>query len=211
MTISAQIIAPPQTIGGIRHLFQLYLAKSDAGSTTVTDIFSLKPFGIQDLPNLIGTVIPGSGNVTVPFAVAVGASGTPDPTALAESLVIRTSDGTNNVITIPSSSSLTVTSFNGLNSSELPSAPQTFAAATGAGASGTLALTWVAPASAGNSSITGYVAVAMPGGIVKTGLSGTSGTFTGLTAGTSYSVRLFAINSQGQGPYSAPSTATAHS
>ena len=64
---------------------------------------------------------------------------------------------------------------------------------------------WTAPASNGGSPITGYTAVAAPGGAACTTITATSCSITGLTNGTSYSVTVTATNDIGIGPSSAPS------
>ncbi len=66
-------------------------------------------------------------------------------------------------------------------------------------------VTWTAPASDGSSPITGYTAVAAPGGAACTTITATSCSITGLTNGISYSVTVTATNDIGIGPSSAPS------
>jgi len=90
-----------------------------------------------------------------------------------------------------------------------PNAPTSLAASPSSGA---LALTWTAPAFAGSTSITGYTVEYTPSGgsasTVNTNSASASYTLTGLTNGTSYTVRVRAINSAGSGAYSASATAT---
>jgi hypothetical protein len=90
-----------------------------------------------------------------------------------------------------------------------PNAPTSLAASPSSGA---LALTWTAPAYAGSTSITGYTVEYTPSGgsasTVNTNSASASYTLTGLTNGTSYTVRVRAINSAGSGAYSASATAT---
>jgi len=90
-----------------------------------------------------------------------------------------------------------------------PNAPTSLAASPSSGA---LALTWTAPAYAGSTSITGYTVEYTPSGgsasTVATNSASASYTLTGLTNGTSYTVRVRAINSVGSGAYSTSITAT---
>ena len=68
-------------------------------------------------------------------------------------------------------------------------------------------VTWNLPAANG-SPITGLRVTASPGGaFVAVGAGATSGTVTGLTAGTSYTFTVHATNSSGNGPESSPSNA----
>jgi hypothetical protein len=75
-----------------------------------------------------------------------------------------------------------------------------------------LALTWTAPAYVGSTPITGYTVEYTPSGgsasTVNTNSTSTSYTLTGLTNGTSYTVRVRAINSAGNGTYSSTTTGT---
>jgi hypothetical protein len=78
--------------------------------------------------------------------------------------------------------------------------------------SGSVYLTWDAPANDGGSAITGYSVQYTPSGgsptAVNTGSTSTNYTLAGLTNGTSYTVSVAAINSVGTGSYSATTTAT---
>ena len=68
------------------------------------------------------------------------------------------------------------------------------------------AITWDAPASDGGASITDYEVSYTPDGgtetVAQTGSTGTSYTLTGLTTGTTYSVKVRAVNSEGSGAWS---------
>jgi hypothetical protein len=78
------------------------------------------------------------------------------------------------------------------------SAPTSLAATSG---NAQLALTWTAPSYNGGSAITGYTVEYTPSGgspqTVSTGGTGTSYTLTGLTNGTTYAVRVAAVNAVG--------------
>jgi hypothetical protein len=90
-----------------------------------------------------------------------------------------------------------------------PNAPTSLAATAG---NAQLALTWTAPSAPGSSAITGYTVEYTPSGgsaaTVDTGSTATSYTLTGLTNGTSYSVRVRAVSSAGNGDYSTAVTGT---
>jgi hypothetical protein len=60
----------------------------------------------------------------------------------------------------------------------------------------TATVSWTPPADTGSSAITGYTATASPGGASCT-TSGTSCQLTGLSSGTSYTVRVVAANAAG--------------
>lgn len=80
---------------------------------------------------------------------------------------------------------------------KVPDAP-TSVSASGGDAQATV--TFTAPANVGGSTITGYVAQSVPGGITATGASSPL-TVTGLSNGTAYTINVAAINSYGPGPY----------
>ncbi len=90
----------------------------------------------------------------------------------------------------------------------VPSAP-TAPAAT-AGTSGAR-LTWTTPSSNGYSAITGYVITPYLGGVAQTvqtfNSTATTQTVTGLTAGSTYTFTVAAINAAGTGPASATTNA----
>jgi hypothetical protein len=83
--------------------------------------------------------------------------------------------------------------------------------ATGGSASGRLVLAWTAPSN-GGSAITGYTVEYTPSGgsaqTVSTGSTSASFNLNGLTNGTSYSVRVRAVNVVGAGGYSTAATGT---
>jgi len=91
----------------------------------------------------------------------------------------------------------------------LPDAPSSLSATAG---NAQIALAWTAPSSSGDSAIISYTVEYTPSGgsaqTVSTGSTGTSYTLTGLTNGTSYSVRVRAVSASGNGDYSASVTAT---
>jgi hypothetical protein len=78
----------------------------------------------------------------------------------------------------------------------------------GGAATGTVNLTFTAPASNGGVPVQSYTAVSSPGGITATSGNGTPRIqVTGLTLGTSYTFTVYATNPTGNGPPSAPSNA----
>ncbi|MEO6493319.1 MAG: fibronectin type III domain-containing protein, partial [Ilumatobacteraceae bacterium] len=83
----------------------------------------------------------------------------------------------------------------------VPAAPIAPTATAGANS---VTISWTAPANNGRP-ITGYTVTGVPGGSCTTAT--TSCTIAGLTAGTSYTFRVFATNAAGDGPASAASTA----
>lgn len=94
-----------------------------------------------------------------------------------------------------------------------PGAPTALAAT--AGSSGTVDLTWTAPASDGGATITDYRVqyrtTAGPGSwttFTDAVSTATTASVTGLTNDTSYDFQVAAINSEGVGTYSAPDSAT---
>jgi hypothetical protein len=91
----------------------------------------------------------------------------------------------------------------------VPNAPVIGAATAG---NGSATVRWTAPTGAGAPAVTGYEITATPATgapIVKSGYAGsvTSGTFTGLTNGTSYTFTVRAVNDFGAGAASAASNA----
>ncbi len=99
----------------------------------------------------------------------------------------------------------------GASSPVAPSAPQSLAAKAG---DGSVSLTWTAPASNGGAAISGYniYRSTSPGGEgstpLKTGVTTTSFTDTGLTNGTTYYYTVAAVNSAGTSPQSGEASAT---
>ena len=90
----------------------------------------------------------------------------------------------------------------------LPGAPTIGSVSAGDAAA---TVTWTAPASNGGSVITGYVVTPYIAGVAQTAQTfsstATTETVTGLTAGTSYTFKVAAINAAGTGPASASSAA----
>ena len=82
-----------------------------------------------------------------------------------------------------------------------PDAP-TIGTATAGNASASV--TFTAPANVGGGAITGYAVVSTPGGLVGTGASSPV-TVSGLSNGTAYTFKAWAINAYGPGPLSAAS------
>lgn len=89
-------------------------------------------------------------------------------------------------------------SYNGL---KVPDAP-TIGAATAGDSSVSVAFT--APSNVGGGAITGYTAIATPGGATGTGASSPI-TVSGLSNGTAYTFRVFATNTYGPSAFSAAS------
>ncbi len=89
----------------------------------------------------------------------------------------------------------------GFNPLQAPNAP-TIGTATGG--SNSVSVAFTAPANVGGSAITSYAAQATPGGAGATGASSPI-TFSGLSAGTSYTFTVTALNSYGPSPASAAS------
>ena len=91
----------------------------------------------------------------------------------------------------------------------LPPAPTSL---TATGGNAQVALTWTAPTVLAQTPITGYTVEYTPSGssasTVSTGSTATSYTLTGLTNGTSYSVRVRATNAVGTGSYSSSASVT---
>jgi Domain of unknown function (DUF4082)/Fibronectin type III domain/Bacterial Ig domain len=90
----------------------------------------------------------------------------------------------------------------------VPAAPTGVTATTGVGAS---TVSWTAPASDGGSPITGYKVVPYKAGVAQTattvGAEVTTANVSGLSAGSSYTFKVAAINTVGTGPESAASNA----
>ena len=78
---------------------------------------------------------------------------------------------------------------------------------TGSAGSGQASVSWTAPAANGGSPISGYTALASPGGATCTWVAGPlSCVIPGLSNGTAYTVTVRATNGVGPGPPSAPSS-----
>ena len=106
---------------------------------------------------------------------------------------------------VPSSGAISVKNFYGTSSATVPTAP-TIGTATAI--SGTIAtVTYTASSSNGGSTITSYTAVSTPGSITGTLATSGSGTITvsGLTAGTTYTFKVYATNAIGNSALSAAS------
>jgi len=88
-----------------------------------------------------------------------------------------------------------------------PNAPTSLTATAG---NAQIALSWTAPSAPGTSAISGYTVEYTPSGgsaqTVSTGSTATSYTLTGLTNGTSYTVRVAAVSAAGTGTYTAASS-----
>ncbi|WP_051752255.1 putative Ig domain-containing protein [Streptosporangium amethystogenes] len=127
----------------------------------------------------------GNGTLTIPSMPARATAGTVNVT----------------VVTLGRAGSATYTYISA------PSAPATPTAVAGKTSA---AVSWTAPAGNG-STITGYVVTPFIGGVAQTPLSfdasATNRTLTGLTAGSSYTFTVAAVNAVGTGPASAASSA----
>ena len=101
---------------------------------------------------------------------------------------------------------LPVATFTETNSGT--SAPCAPAIGTATAGDGSATVTWSAPASNGNSAITGYTVTASPGGASATAAgSATSVVVPGLTNGTAYTFKVTATNGVGPSGVSAASNA----
>ena len=84
---------------------------------------------------------------------------------------------------------------------QVPNAPTSVSASAG---DTQATVSFTAPTNVGGSAITGYGVISNPTGVVATG-STSPITITGLSNGTSYTFRVWALNSYGPSPYSAAS------
>jgi hypothetical protein len=89
----------------------------------------------------------------------------------------------------------------------VPGAPTGVTGTPSTTTTGSISVAWVAPASDGGASITGYTVTANPGGATCATTGALTCTVTGLTGGTGYTFTVTATNSVGTGPASAPSPA----
>ena len=89
----------------------------------------------------------------------------------------------------------------GYNPLKVPNAPTIGTATAG---SGSLSVTFTAPADVGGGAITGYSVVSTPSGIIGTGASSPI-TVSGLAGNTAYTFKVFATNAYGPSPLSAAS------
>ncbi|HWI42691.1 MAG TPA: fibronectin type III domain-containing protein [Nocardioides sp.] len=96
----------------------------------------------------------------------------------------------------------------GSGEGDLPAAP-TDVVATAAPDAPEVTVTWQLPADAGSSSLTGYQVSVVGGPSVTVGPEVRSHTFTGLVAGTTYTVKVAAVSGVGTGPSASAQAATA--
>jgi hypothetical protein len=133
-----------------------------------------------------------------------------NPGGLTQNLGPSATSTTFSGLTLGATYSVSVVAMNGaaastalagsLTLSTVPSPPATLSAVGGAGS---ITVNWTAP----SGSVTGYQATLNPGNIVRNlGSSSLSTVFTGLAAGTTYTVAVVAINAQGS---SSPANVTA--
>ena len=87
--------------------------------------------------------------------------------------------------------------YPGYDPLEVPNSPTGLSVTAG---DSELTVSFTAPSNTGGSGITAYTAAAVEGGTAATGTSSPL-TVTGLSNGTSYNVRVWALNSYGPGPY----------
>ncbi|MEP7054491.1 MAG: fibronectin type III domain-containing protein [Actinomycetota bacterium] len=180
---------------------------------------ALTPAAVPGPPASVGAV-PSSGQASVSWATPASDGGSP----VTGYTVVATPGGASCVttgalgctvtgLTNGTAYSFTVTATNGLGTgpSSAPSAPVVPATVPGpppsvsaALSSGQALVTWAAAAT-GGSPITGYTAVATPGGASCTTAGVLGCTITGLANGTAYLFTVTATNAMGAGPASAPS------
>ena len=87
-----------------------------------------------------------------------------------------------------------------------PSVPTPPTSVKGVAGNGQIVVSWTASASNGGSAISSYVATAAPGGMNCTSSTVATCTITGLTNGSSYTVRVVAANALGSSAASSPSS-----
>jgi hypothetical protein len=172
--------------------------------------------------------VPGDGQATVSWSVGdglgypiIGYQVTPYVGDVAQS--VRTFDSTATTQTVTGLTNGTTYTFRitpitscsgpcGIGTPSAPTLPVTVGAPTAPGVPSATAgnesagVTWSAPAADNGSPITGYVITPMLGAAALPSQAfsstATSETATGLTAGTTYTFGVAAINSRGTGPYS---------
>lgn len=225
---------------GQTYTIQVAAVTADGVGPKSTPSNAIVAFRVPGAP-VITSATPGNGSATVAFTPSAADTRLGNPVTsytVTARLGVNvkagpgvTATGTGSPITVTGLTNgqnytVTVTAANAAGSgpqsapgvvfpSTVPGAPADVTAvnATPVGAStGTVNLTFSAPADTGGRPVQSYTAVSSPGGITVTsgavvGSSTGSIQVTGLTIGTSYTFTVFATNGTGNGPASDPSNA----
>ncbi len=135
--------------------------------------------------------------------------------ATASAVVTGLTNGTAYVFRVAAVNAVGTGTYTAASSSVTPAAgtpPNAPTGLTATAGNAQIALAWTAPSAPGTSAITGYSVEYTPSGgsaqTVSTGSTSASYTLTGLTNGTSHSVRVRAVSAAGNGDYSTAVTGT---
>jgi titin len=205
---------------GVSYTFVVYATNAVGNGAVSQPSNAVVPVTIPGAPTSV-IAVAGFNEATVSWTAPTSAGGTPITmyTVTASNGASATTTGTTSVVVTGlvngQTYTFTVTATNAVGTGPasatsvaitLPDVPGAPTGVTATPGNASAMVSWTPPASNGGATITGYTAIASPGGAMVRS-TGTTATFPALTNGQSYTFTVFATNSIGNGPASAPSAA----